>query len=247
MLELRSEAMRAGQFAPISAGKFSTFGGGGSTVVYAQAADKDGTLRRVFVQRSRGNLLEIALAQRATHAYSEGGDLQVITLYDGERYEGIPGERKFRIVRFAENTHPGAPAGAVGRRAAARTEFRPRCSQCRATRCSAPNFTGAWPLPIMARGHGAHRRAARAAASAPGPLRARGLRHPRSSSLHPARHRRQILAGARRHARVVRPVVGACARSRCSPRRAHLCAALAGAPSLSPQHGAASRRRAAAA
>ncbi|MEO8016771.1 MAG: LPS export ABC transporter permease LptF [Pseudomonadota bacterium] len=105
MLDLRREALRAGQFAPISAGKFSTFGGG-STVVYAQAADKDGTLRRVFVQRTRGNVLEIALAQRATHAYSEGGDLQVITLYDGERYEGIPGERRFRVVRFAENSIP---------------------------------------------------------------------------------------------------------------------------------------------
>ena len=105
MIELRSEALRAGQFAPISPGRFSTFGGG-STVVYAQGADPDGTLRRVFVQRSRGRQLEIALAQRATHAYSEGGDLQVITLYDGERYEGIPGERRFRIVRFAENSIP---------------------------------------------------------------------------------------------------------------------------------------------
>ena len=104
-LALRSEALRAGQFAPVSPGKFTTFGGGG-TVVYAQAADSDGTLRRVFVQRSRGNVLEIALAQRATHAYSEGGNLQVITLFDGERYEGIPGERRFRIVRFAENTIP---------------------------------------------------------------------------------------------------------------------------------------------
>jgi lipopolysaccharide export system permease protein len=105
ILELRREALRAGQFAPISAGKFGTFGGGG-TVVYAQGADKDGTLRRVFVQRARGTGLEIALAQRATHEYSEGGDIQVITLYDGVRYEGIPGERRFRIVRFAENTIP---------------------------------------------------------------------------------------------------------------------------------------------
>ena len=105
MLELRSEALRAGQFAPISAGRFRMFGGG-STVVYAQGADADGTLQRVFVERDRGGHLEIALAQRATHAYSEGGDLQVITLYDGERFEGIPGERRFRIVRFAENTIP---------------------------------------------------------------------------------------------------------------------------------------------
>ena len=105
MLALSNEALRAGQFAPIGAGKFSTFGGG-SVVVYAQAADPDGTLRRVFVQRSRGNVLEVALAQRATHDYAESGDVQVITLYDGERYEGIPGERHFRIVRFAENTIP---------------------------------------------------------------------------------------------------------------------------------------------
>jgi lipopolysaccharide export system permease protein len=105
MLALSNEALRAGQFAPISAGKFSTFGGG-TTTVYAQAADPDGTLRRVFVQRSRGNVLEVALAQRATHSFADGGDVQVITLYDGERYEGIPGERHFRIVRFAENTIP---------------------------------------------------------------------------------------------------------------------------------------------
>jgi lipopolysaccharide export system permease protein len=105
ILTLRSEALRAGQFAPIAAGSFRTFGGG-STVVYAQDTDKDGTLKRVFVERDRGDHLEVALAQRATHAYSEDGNLQVITLYDGERYEGVPGERKFRIVRFSENTIP---------------------------------------------------------------------------------------------------------------------------------------------
>jgi lipopolysaccharide export system permease protein len=105
VLGLRSEALRAGQFAPVSAGRFRTFGGG-STVVYAQGAEPDGTLTRVFVERERDGRLEIALAQRATHAYSVDGDQQVITLYDGQRFEGIPGERKFRIVRFAENTIP---------------------------------------------------------------------------------------------------------------------------------------------
>ncbi len=105
VLALRSEALRAGQFSPISAGVFRIFGGG-STVVYAQGAEPDGTLTRVFVERDRGDHLEVALAQRARHAYFEDGNLQVITLYDGERYEGIPGERKFRIVRFAENSIP---------------------------------------------------------------------------------------------------------------------------------------------
>ena len=104
-LALRSEALRAGQFAPITAGSFRQFGAG-STVVYAEGAERDGTLTRVFVERDRGDHLEIALAQRARHAYSPDGNLQVITLYDGERYEGVPGERKFRIVRFAENSIP---------------------------------------------------------------------------------------------------------------------------------------------
>ncbi len=113
-LDLRSEALRAGQFAPITAGKFRMFGGG-STVVYAQGAERDGTLQHVFVERDREGILEVALAQRATHAYTADGDMQVITLYDGQRFEGIPGERKFRIVRFAENTIPvRLPAAGTG-------------------------------------------------------------------------------------------------------------------------------------
>jgi lipopolysaccharide export system permease protein len=147
MLELRSEALRAGQFAPVTAGRFRTFGGG-STVVYAQGADRDGTLRRVFVERERDGRLEIALAQRATHAYSEEGDLQVITLYDGERFEGIPGERKFRIVRFAENTIPvRLPALSAG---AVAMEGTPTRMLLGMNRAQAAEFHWRIAFPIMA-------------------------------------------------------------------------------------------------
>lgn len=104
-MNLRNEALRAGQFAPIVPGRFRTFGGGG-TVVYAEEAADDGTLRRVFVRRQRGERMEIALAQRARHEISEDGMAHTITLYDGERYEGEPGRRAFRIMRFAENVIP---------------------------------------------------------------------------------------------------------------------------------------------
>jgi lipopolysaccharide export system permease protein len=147
MLELRSEALRAGQFAPVTAGRFRTFGGG-STVVYAQGADGDGTLRRVFVERERAGQLEIALAQRATHAYSEEGDLQIITLYDGERFEGIPGERKFRIVRFAENTIPvRLPALSAG---AVAMEGTPTRMLLGMSRTQAAEFHWRIAFPIMA-------------------------------------------------------------------------------------------------
>jgi lipopolysaccharide export system permease protein len=103
--DLRNEAARAGQFAAIAPGKFRSFGGGG-TVVYAEGAAPDGMLERVFVKRNRGSRYEIAVARRARHAISEDGSLHTMTLYDGERYEGVPGSAQFRIVRFAENVIP---------------------------------------------------------------------------------------------------------------------------------------------
>jgi lipopolysaccharide export system permease protein len=103
--DLRNEAARAGQFAAIAPGKFRSFGGG-STVFYAESAAADGTLERVFVKRNRGSRYEIAVARRARHAISADGSLHTLTLYDGERYEGVPGQAQFRIVRFLENVIP---------------------------------------------------------------------------------------------------------------------------------------------
>ena len=105
MFELRDVALRAGEFAPVTAGKFRSFGDGGS-VVYAQSADADGTLHNVFIKRSRGPIVEVALARRATHAISADLSLSVITMFDGERYEGIPGKATFRTVKFAQNVIP---------------------------------------------------------------------------------------------------------------------------------------------
>jgi lipopolysaccharide export system permease protein len=113
MLNLRNEALRAGQFAPVAAGKFRTFGGG-STVVYAEGAAADGTLERVFVQRQREGRVEVALAQRATHSVSADGMLHIITLFNGQRFEGVPGQKQFRVVKFGENIIPvRVPSSAV--------------------------------------------------------------------------------------------------------------------------------------
>jgi lipopolysaccharide export system permease protein len=104
-LSLRNAALRAGQFAPIAAGKFRTFGGG-NAVVYAQEVNRDGSLGNVFVERNRGALVEVALAERARHAVTPDGMTHILTLYDGERFEGVPGSAEFRIVRFAEHVVP---------------------------------------------------------------------------------------------------------------------------------------------
>jgi lipopolysaccharide export system permease protein len=104
-LSLRNAALRAGQFAPIAAGKFRAFGTA-NAVVYAQNVNKDGTLGNVFVERNQGPIVEVALAQRARHSVSPDGSTHTITLYDGERYEGEPGSPEFRILHFREHNIP---------------------------------------------------------------------------------------------------------------------------------------------
>ncbi len=104
-LSLRNAAVRAGQFAPIAAGKFRTFGGR-SAVVYAEEVNADGTLGNVFVEYSRGARVEVAVADRARHMVTPDGMTHTITLYDGERVEGIPGTPQWRIVRFGEHVIP---------------------------------------------------------------------------------------------------------------------------------------------
>jgi lipopolysaccharide export system permease protein len=103
--ELRTEAIRDAQFGQLEPGKFRTFAGG-TAVFYAERADAAGVLYNVFLQRRDGDKVEIATAGRAVHRIEDGGRLQVVVLYDGERYEGVPGEPTFRVIRFAEHGIP---------------------------------------------------------------------------------------------------------------------------------------------
>jgi lipopolysaccharide export system permease protein len=105
-LSLRNAALRAGQLAPIAPGKFRSFGSGTNAVVYAQSVAADGTLGNVFIERNDGPQVEVALAERATHAVTADGLTHILTLHDGERFEGVPGSSEFRIVRFVEHIVP---------------------------------------------------------------------------------------------------------------------------------------------
>ncbi|HYK25650.1 MAG TPA: LptF/LptG family permease, partial [Steroidobacteraceae bacterium] len=69
VLDLRAVALRAGQLAPVAPGRFRSFGGG-NTVVYAQGTAPDGTLSNVFIERRRGDRVEVAVAEHARHSVS---------------------------------------------------------------------------------------------------------------------------------------------------------------------------------
>ena len=103
--EMRKEALKSAEFGLLEPGKFHVFSHG-RAVFYAESADPDGTLRRVFLQRRDGDRVEVVLADRARHRVEEGGSLHVVVLYDGERYEGAPGSPVMRRASFAEHGVP---------------------------------------------------------------------------------------------------------------------------------------------
>jgi len=101
---IRAEALRTAQFGALEAGRFRSFAGG-DAVFYAEKVERAGQLRGVFVQRRDEDRLEIAVAERAEQR-GAGQAEQLFVLYDGRRYEGVPGSNEWRVVEFAEHGIP---------------------------------------------------------------------------------------------------------------------------------------------
>ena len=102
--DLRLEATRAAQFGALEPGRFRSFAGG-EAVFYAERVEPTGELYGVFVQRSVGDKIEVAMADRAVQR-GAGQPEQMFILYDGRRYEGVPGTPNWRIVEFREHGIP---------------------------------------------------------------------------------------------------------------------------------------------
>ncbi len=124
---IRAEALRDAQFGLLEPGRFRTFGGG-NIVFYAERVDDNGILHNVnvFIEHpakkepltegekvQAPSRFEIWTATRAEQR-GAGQAEQTFVLYDGERYEGVPGEGQFRIIKFSEGGIPirlGEPTG----------------------------------------------------------------------------------------------------------------------------------------
>ena len=97
---------------PVQAGQFRSLSGG-RAVVYARGTRPDGELSEVFIKRNGKLGVETTVARRARYVVGPDGLAQNIVLYDGERYEGVPGSGRFRRVRFAEQIGRASWGGRV--------------------------------------------------------------------------------------------------------------------------------------
>ena len=102
--QIRVEALRVAQFGALEPGRFRSFAGG-DAVFYAERIDRAGQLYGVFVQRRVEDRIELAVAKRAEQR-GAGQMEQEFVLYDGRRYEGVPGSPEWRVVEFREHGIP---------------------------------------------------------------------------------------------------------------------------------------------
>jgi lipopolysaccharide export system permease protein len=102
---LRQSALKEAQFGQLDAGRFRAFSGG-DAVFYAERVDAEGVLHDVFVQRESAGRIEVALADTATYSKAEAGGMHLVTLFNGRRYEGVPGHSDFRVIEFREHGIP---------------------------------------------------------------------------------------------------------------------------------------------
>jgi len=102
---LRQSAIKEAQFGQLDAGRFRAFSGG-DAVFYAERVDQEGVLHNVFVQRGSAGRIEVALADTDSARRPALHEHIVQTLFNGRRYEGVPGKDDFRVIEFREHGIP---------------------------------------------------------------------------------------------------------------------------------------------
>lgn len=89
----------------LEAGRFRS-GGAAGIVFYAESITAAGQLANVFLQRRRGNYVELALADTGEIRTDPNSRERIMILHNGHRYEGVPGTLAFRIIHFGEHGIP---------------------------------------------------------------------------------------------------------------------------------------------
>ncbi|HEX7080131.1 MAG TPA: LPS export ABC transporter permease LptF [Gammaproteobacteria bacterium] len=102
--QIKLQARESLQISAIEAGKFAT-PDSGDTVVYAREVKGD-ELYDVFVQRHVGGRVAVILAERGKRVHDAATGTMSFVLFDGTRYEGVPGSKTFSIVHFGEHGIP---------------------------------------------------------------------------------------------------------------------------------------------
>lgn len=101
---IRAEAREALEIGVLESGVF-TSPDAGATTIYAQDVDGE-TIYDVFIEHQDGDRVIVIRAERGERRHDAADGHLTFVLYNGRRYEGVPGENRFRIMEFGEHGMP---------------------------------------------------------------------------------------------------------------------------------------------
>ncbi|HEY8522047.1 MAG TPA: LPS export ABC transporter permease LptF [Gammaproteobacteria bacterium] len=102
--QIRYQARESVRLDVLEAGRFTT-PDAGDTVVYARDVAGD-EIHDVFVQTSTDDRVVAIVAARGERNVDAATGRTTFVLYDGRRYEGVPGEKDFLVISFREHGIP---------------------------------------------------------------------------------------------------------------------------------------------
>lgn len=102
--DIVSSARREASLGVLEAGRFISFGG--DAVLYAAAVTPDQHLHDVFLERRVRDRVEAIVADEAWQTEADKDGVRVVTFARGTRYEGVPGDPRFRVIDFEEHGIP---------------------------------------------------------------------------------------------------------------------------------------------
>lgn len=99
---LVAEAQQSNRLQGVRPGRFLDFGRG-ATVAYVASVDAEGVMHGVFARAEQGGQPVLIAAERARREVDPENGERFLLLLDGYRYQGVPGQREWRVVRFRQH------------------------------------------------------------------------------------------------------------------------------------------------
>lgn len=116
LAKMRQQVNVSAQLQSFAAQRFHTLMGGRAAFYAASKQPQTGEFHNIFIRvRDKDNKETVVLANTAIQQSNADTGQQTLVLRDGWRYEGIPGQAGYRIIRFAEHgVHVHPPDGEAG-------------------------------------------------------------------------------------------------------------------------------------
>lgn len=98
--QLQEKAENVANLSAIAAGRFVE-SAEGDWVIYAEGySEKENAMSNVFVQARNQEKMDVFSARRALVRYDQATGDRLLVMFDGYRYQGLPGSADYRILRY---------------------------------------------------------------------------------------------------------------------------------------------------